>query len=580
MKKFQFICNLFAMAAMATAFVACGGDDTDDKDPQPPTPQIEPTITLTAGEATENSLTFTVTSKDADQVKWMLTENVPTAEEVLANGTAVTANSTEKVTVKDLAPETEYTFYAAAKNADHNKLSAALKMTTLKEEEQATPNSYEMAPSVVRTEVVDGITYDNYKISFSDSDADMTLMLNTYTMHGYKPEGLFVFGEDPNDRTIIFTDSHFVVGGIDKPIIGGEVVFSGSSVEDDLFSVEGIIELKGNEEVEFFYEGPLGLPVAPAGPEHITMNLGSGSAEPGENPGEWVLTLFDDFRNTVVLYCIAPTMETPTNYLPDANYWFCSPDENYSSDKYGWIDTERSYILFAGEEIKVLPRDLEIGRNPSLKFETNYDENSPRDSNTFSTNTPLIAENGLYTFSLSFAGPLYGDGTKVIVTRELDPFRTITEYSTSPDGTKLLLRLYSFYGDLDFCLIIGDGKLSIDGEPMTKDQNGKWVFPTYESFEFDVETEMDHTRSYLFEPALGNGEATLYYFTSGKIRISRSSETDFTFRAIDLEAELTGSTTTYVVTFLQENVERGWSCTLEDNENWDYNWDLPGGSEE
>ncbi len=584
MKNFQFVRNMFAMLAVALAFTACGEDPIDT--PAGPTTKPVPTVTLAAGEAAETSLSFTVTTKDAELVKWAMVPQslTPTAESILENGTEVAANTTVTVEVPDLMSDCEYLIYAAAKNADHTKLSEVLKMKTLKNEDPGNDNpgdeaeTFEMLPTHAATEVTEGEELDNYNITFSDSENDMTLTLNLYTAHGYTPEGLFAFDEELDADVILFEHSHFVMAGTSKAIVGGEVVFSGSSVEEDQYSVEGIIELENNEMVEFFYEGKLGLPVAPAGPEEVYMNLVSGSAEAGTNPGEWVLTLYDDFRNEVVLYCVSPTNSSYPNYLPDGSYWFCSPDENYSSDKYGWVNTELSYIKFGGETLKVLPRDLSVGRNTNMTFSTNYDLDSPRDSNTLKTNTNLLSENGAYSFSLNFSGPLYGDGSTTEVGRELDYFTHLIEYSTSPDGTKLLIRLYCYYGDLYFCLVPGENKMDVSGSVVLgKDENGKWFFEEYESYEFDVATEMDLTRSYLWEQAMGNGNASIYYLTSGSIRISRVGDS-YSFLAINLKGKMVTPTITYIVNFSQSNPEKGWSAKWEDTDDWSYDWEKVPGS--
>lgn len=531
------------------------------------------TVKLTAGERGSNSLTFTVTTTNATQVKWMMA--MPgmevTAADVLANGIEIEANKQVSIVAEELMSDFEYMFYAAATNGEKELLSEGLTMRTLPGEDPGEEGDYfSMEAARVVTEVAEGASIDKYRITFSDEAQDMTLALNVCTTHAYLPEGLFAFGEEEAANTILFTDSYFAVEGANLPIVGGEVVFSAPESADGDFMIEGIVELEDDGLLEFFYEGSLGLPTVPAGPENVQMTLGKGSAKAGDNPGEWILTFYDDFMNRVELYCVSPVKDEYPNYLPDGNYWLCSPEENYSSSTYGWINTERSYIQYGGEEHKLLPRDLSIGRNSSIKFDTNYDE--LRDSNTLSTNSAIHAEDGLYTFELSFAGPLYGDGSKIETSRTLDSFTQLTEYSTSPDGTKLLLRLVSYYGDLYFCLNLNEEKKDVSGSvSLTKDENGEWVFPEWESFEFDV-AEMDLSRSYLFEAALGNGNASIYYLTAGKIRISRADATTFNFLAVDLQAEMTGSNQTILVNFTQNNAEKGWAATLNDSEEWEYNW--------
>ena len=91
-----------------------------------------PTVAITVGEATETSITFTITSTDAAEVKYLVvesTEATPTATEVLTNGAAVEANTEAGCYIDELEAETEYTIVAAAKNAKA-VVKAEAKMTT------------------------------------------------------------------------------------------------------------------------------------------------------------------------------------------------------------------------------------------------------------------------------------------------------------------------------------------------------------------------------------------------------------------------------------------------------------------
>lgn len=97
-----------------------------------PTP--EPTVTLKAGEITESSVAFTVTSENAEEVKWQIVAKGTTlkAEDVLANGETAEANTAAECVAEELTPETEYDIYAAAKAGDKMVLSQVLSVKTLK----------------------------------------------------------------------------------------------------------------------------------------------------------------------------------------------------------------------------------------------------------------------------------------------------------------------------------------------------------------------------------------------------------------------------------------------------------------
>ena len=104
---------LLTAVALPLLFVACKQNDPVDE-------VKNPTIELTAGEATDSSLSFTITTTEAESVAWLAieaSEATPTASEVLANGTKVEANKSVECSATDLEQNTEYTIVAAVKNS-------------------------------------------------------------------------------------------------------------------------------------------------------------------------------------------------------------------------------------------------------------------------------------------------------------------------------------------------------------------------------------------------------------------------------------------------------------------------------
>ncbi len=126
---------LFLLLALPLAFAAC---ETPD---QPVDEVKDPTVAITVGEATESSIAFTITTADADEVKYLVVESAegtPTATEVLSNGTAAEVNAEAGCYVAELKAETEYTIVAAAKNAKA-VAKAEAKMTTKKSGDEPNP---------------------------------------------------------------------------------------------------------------------------------------------------------------------------------------------------------------------------------------------------------------------------------------------------------------------------------------------------------------------------------------------------------------------------------------------------------
>ena len=102
---------LLALLALPLMMVAC--------EPNNPVDEVkDPTVAVTAGVATENTIAFTVTSTEAEKVAYIVVEGseAPTASEVLANGTEIEANKNVELTATELEAETEYTIVAAAQN--------------------------------------------------------------------------------------------------------------------------------------------------------------------------------------------------------------------------------------------------------------------------------------------------------------------------------------------------------------------------------------------------------------------------------------------------------------------------------
>ncbi len=118
--------NFFlVLLALPLAFVAC--------EKAAPVDEVKnPSVAITVGEATETSIAFTITSTDAEEVKYIVveaSEGTPTATEVLANGTVAEANTEAGCYVAELKSATEYTIVAAAKNTVA-VVKAEAKMTT------------------------------------------------------------------------------------------------------------------------------------------------------------------------------------------------------------------------------------------------------------------------------------------------------------------------------------------------------------------------------------------------------------------------------------------------------------------
>lgn len=107
----------------------------EEKEPETPDTPVEPTVSISLGEAKTTSVDFTLTPANAESVAWQIVEageTVPTAEEILASGHSAGTESAT-YTADGLTPETSYVLAAAAANGDLYSSVATLDVTTLAE---------------------------------------------------------------------------------------------------------------------------------------------------------------------------------------------------------------------------------------------------------------------------------------------------------------------------------------------------------------------------------------------------------------------------------------------------------------
>ncbi len=161
MKKLNFFrfCMFMAVALFAGAgMTSC----SDDEDPVGPVPTDKaPTVTLTAGVATESTLTFTIATTDAAVLAYTVIDTTnagaidDSAESIIEYGTALEAKASQEVTADNLNAETKYLILAAVANEAGKTVSQTLEMTTLPAE-SAEPNLFLSENTVEAT--ADGTT--------------------------------------------------------------------------------------------------------------------------------------------------------------------------------------------------------------------------------------------------------------------------------------------------------------------------------------------------------------------------------------------------------------------------------------
>ncbi|MDO4163620.1 MAG: clostripain-related cysteine peptidase [Bacteroides sp.] len=128
MMKLMHLKSMSVVVLLATLVACSGGDDGLGKDE----PVLQPSVGLTAGEATATTLSFTVVPQNATDCAYLCIEQgttVPSAESVLATGKNVNAKGSTSVTVDGLEASTTYQIVAAARGEETTAVNT-LKMTT------------------------------------------------------------------------------------------------------------------------------------------------------------------------------------------------------------------------------------------------------------------------------------------------------------------------------------------------------------------------------------------------------------------------------------------------------------------
>ena len=129
MKKFRLLLMMSSLLALVCSFTACNTDIADDY------PSVS--ISLTAGEVTSSSVSFTIKATGADDIYyWVLTaeKNAETTELNLDDASYLDAQTDldfeQVVTKSSLKASTEYYVYAYAVNFAHKAYSNSVSMTT------------------------------------------------------------------------------------------------------------------------------------------------------------------------------------------------------------------------------------------------------------------------------------------------------------------------------------------------------------------------------------------------------------------------------------------------------------------
>lgn len=194
--------NIFFIVLMsiATLFVACDNSSNEvDK-------TVDPTVKVVAGEATTESIAFTITSTDAESVAYVVAEakeGMPSNDAIL-RGTAVEANKEVAVTVDNLSAETEY-LVAVAAEAHDKVVVSSVKLTTLKAEEPEP----EVEPTVEVKAVEAGENFLKFEITTANAEEAAYVVYRGDQYDNTEPSELVKLGSDVEvNSTDVYTENN------------------------------------------------------------------------------------------------------------------------------------------------------------------------------------------------------------------------------------------------------------------------------------------------------------------------------------------------------------------------------------
>lgn len=415
MKKYLFL----SLALLATAITGC-------KEDEPVVDNPTPKVTLEAGATTETTATFTVSSEDAQQVAYILySDDVPAAEVILADGTAVAANEAVEVTLEDLTPETTYNLVAAASNGEKTAVSSTISLTTLKGEEPGPGPEPGPQDELEIVKIEGGLSsYQNYRMWITlNNEALLYLDIHCAdSEHNMIPAGEYpvVFLDDP-EAEYDGDEAYYVRGDGSSYQLGydmiylreGKVVFShleaGYGVDVDVVlnddeltpikvEYEGIIPA---HEIGGDFRNP---PYVEPTKNEIEMNITEIGAAFGNNPGDswyfWVDTAEADAYSAFLMLNFPKVTDA---ILPAATYTYAKDYSAFRDDE-GNVKAGEYRILCAST------------------FDSHINDKAADSYIALTEETTLTVEHGNGTYILTFN--LVGENGVILTARyETDNFR-------------------------------------------------------------------------------------------------------------------------------------------------------------
>lgn len=264
MKKFAKILSLTLIAAMSAMMVACSEKPEPGPMPEPePTPEdTTPSVSITAGEAGEDYLTFSITSKNVKRAFFvaisedLINEVTVTADFVLESPNLVPEpNTTCEIRFGGRIPNTKYYVYAAGlANSGEKVLSECVEMHTTAHQYTTTELP---SADVCNINLTALSSTDRYAFSLTDNAGSLEFAFNLYTIAGLDgaiPSATYAIAD-------IAAAGYVELGSISLTLNGLPIVISEGTLDVELYNSGSKIRLNGQfklvsgDNATFAYDG-------------------------------------------------------------------------------------------------------------------------------------------------------------------------------------------------------------------------------------------------------------------------------------------------------------------------------------
>lgn len=144
---------------------------------EPDTPQgVDPTISIEKVSATTNSITFRITPANGEKAAYLMVDGeTPSAEDIVANGTSVSASASSEITIEKLNPGVKYNVVAAIYGNEKYVSSDLLTIETTNED---TPEQPDVDPQISIEELNSTSSSITFAITSSQAQECAYVMFN------------------------------------------------------------------------------------------------------------------------------------------------------------------------------------------------------------------------------------------------------------------------------------------------------------------------------------------------------------------------------------------------------------------